>query len=176
MSTAFVALGSNKAGELASPIAQLQRACEHLEELAFSRVRRVSSFYRTPAWGNVAGASEDHADYCNAVLELHTELSPAALLQALHDIEDRCGRVRDESNQNAARTLDLDLLLYANLSVRTVDLTVPHPRMHERLFVLLPLLELAPDIQLPKLGKAAELAAALAPENITKLEDNVWDM
>lgn len=176
MSTAFIALGSNLAGELSSPIAQLRRACEHLEELAFSRVRRVSSFYRTPAWGNPADAGENSADYCNAVLELHTELSPVALLQALHEIEDRCGRVRDENNQNAARTLDLDLLLYANLSIRTVDLTVPHPRMHERLFVLLPLLEIAPDIQLPRLGKAAELAAALAPETILKLEDDAWAM
>ena len=174
MSTAFIALGSNKAGELSSPVAQLRRACEALDELTFSRVRRISSFYRTPAWGD-DGANENGADYCNAVLELHTELSPAALLQELHALEDRFGRVRDAHNQNAARTLDLDLLLYANMTVRTVELTLPHPRMHQRLFVLLPLLEIAPDILLPKLGKVTELAAQLAPENIRKIKDDVWD-
>ena len=175
MSTAFIALGSNKAGDLSSPVAQLRRACKALDELSFSRVRRISSFYRTQAWGNPEGNAEDQSDYCNAVLELHTELSPAALLSALHAIEDEFGRVRDANNQNAARTLDLDLLLYAKLSVRTGELTLPHPRMHQRLFVLVPLLEIAEDIVLPKLGKAAEILAQLAPEPIQKLKDDVWD-
>jgi 2-amino-4-hydroxy-6-hydroxymethyldihydropteridine diphosphokinase len=169
MSTAFVALGSNQAGDLANASAQLHAALTALNELAFSRLRRVSSFYATPAWGDSA-----QPDYVNAVCELHTELAPAALLSALQAIENQQGRMRDAARRYGPRTLDLDLLTYGGARLNTTELTLPHPRMHERAFVLVPLLEIAPALEIPGHGKAAAFLAILGGSDIHRLEQPPW--
>ena len=174
MTTAFVALGSNLAGVLESPLAQLNSALAAMAGLAFSRLRRVSSFYSTPAWGDDEGGIEQPR-YINAVAEIHTELAADALLCALQLIESAQGRLRDPKRQNGPRTLDLDLLLYGRIRLNTIELVCPHPRMHERAFVLLPLLEIAPDVQIPGLGKAETCFAALKPSDIFKLEPEFPD-
>ena len=92
MTTAFVALGSNLAGALESPQAQLNAALAAMDELAFSRIRRVSSFYSTPAWQGDDPGDDDQARYVNAVAEIHTDLAADALLRALQDIETSQGR------------------------------------------------------------------------------------
>lgn len=169
MTTAFVALGSNLAGALETAQAQINAALAALDSLAFSRLRRVSSFYSTPAWGD-DGAGVEQPRYVNAVAEMHTDLAADAFLRALQAIENAQGRVRDPKRQNGPRTLDLDLLLYGRIRLNTIELTCPHPRMHERAFVLQPLLEIAPDVQIPGLGKAETFFAALPPSDIFKLD------
>ena len=169
MTTAFVALGSNLAGALQSPHAQLNAALASMDGLAFSRMRRVSSFYSTPPWGD-DGSNAEQLRYVNAVAEIHTDLAADALLRALQEIELAQGRVRDRNRPNGPRTLDLDLLLYGRIRLNTIELNCPHPRMHERTFVLLPLLEIAPDIDIPGLGSAKAYLAALSLEDIYKLE------
>src|SRR5206468_1887762 len=107
-------------------------------------------------------------DYINAVAELATELPPHDLLLALQAIETRYGRVR--TTRNAPRTLDLDLLLYGNGLINTADLVVPHPRIAERAFVLVPLIEIAGDIEIPGHGRARALFDALGDQRIERLE------
>ncbi len=170
MTTAFVALGSNLAGALEAPQAQINAALAALDNLAFSRLRRVSSFYSTPAWGDDDVADDEKPRYVNAVAEMHTDLAADAFLRALQDIETAQGRVRDPKRPNGPRTLDLDLLLYGRIRLKTIELTCPHPRMHDRAFVLQPLLEIAPDVQIPGLGKAETYFAALPPSDIFKLD------
>ncbi len=167
MTTAFVALGSNLAGALQSPQVQLNTALTALDELAFSRLRRVSSFYSTPAWGNEGDVNQPR--YVNAVAEIQTDLAADALLCALQAIENAQGRQRDPKRPNGPRTLDLDLLLYGRIRLNTIELICPHPRMHERDFVLMPLLEIAPDVQIPGLGRAETYFAALKTTDIFKL-------
>ena len=169
MTTAFVALGSNLAGALQNPQMQLSTALAAIDGLAFSRLRRVSSFYSTPAWGDDSAADEQPR-YVNAVAEIQTDLAADALLCALQAIENAQGRLRDHKRPNGPRTLDLDLLLYGRIRLHTIELTCPHPRMHERAFVLLPLLEIAPEVQIPGLGRAETYFAALKPSDIFKLE------
>lgn len=138
MFRSFIGLGSN----LAEPTQQLQQALTALARLEHCRLGLVSPFYRNPALG-----PGTQPDYVNAVAELFTTLSAAALLAQLHAIENAQGRVR--SMRWAARTLDLDLLLYGDSIIATPTLQVPHPRMHERNFVLYPLYAIAPDLTLP---------------------------
>jgi 2-amino-4-hydroxy-6-hydroxymethyldihydropteridine diphosphokinase len=140
---AFIALGSN----LADPAAQVRRAFEALAGLRESRLVARSSLYRTAPVGYA-----DQPDFINAVALIETRLSAGKLLQALLEIEHGFGRVREF--RNAPRILDLDLLLYDDLIHHEHGLTVPHPRMHERGFVLAPLLEIAPDCVIPGLGPA----------------------
>jgi 2-amino-4-hydroxy-6-hydroxymethyldihydropteridine diphosphokinase len=179
MTTAYIALGSNLpgvctvTGTLRAPNAQLDAACIALDALAFSRLRRVSSYYASPAWSN-EDTEEKQPDYVNAVAEIQTDLAPDALLSALHDIENTHQRVRDPARRYGPRTLDLDLLVYGRIRLKTVNLTLPHPRLHERAFVLVPLLEIAPDLDLPGLGKAAGFFAAVNTANILKLEKSEW--
>ena len=169
MTTAFIALGSNLAGALQSPHMQLKTALAAIDGLAFSRLRRVSSFYSTPAWGD-DHATGEQSRYVNAVAEIQTDLAADALLGALQAIENAQGRLRDPKRPNGPRTLDLDLLLYGRIRLNTIELTCPHPRMHERAFVLLPLLEIAPDVQIPGLGRAETFLAALKITDIFKLD------
>ncbi len=169
MTIAFVALGSNLSGALETPQAQINAALVALDTLAFSRLRRVSCFYSTAAWGD-DGAGVEQPRYVNAVAEMHTDLAADAFLRALQTIENEQGRVRDPKRTNGPRTLDLDLLLYGRIRLNTIELTCPHPRMHERAFVLQPLLEIAPDVQIPGLGKAETFFAALPPSDIFKLD------
>lgn len=153
MSICFIAMGSN----LDSPRLQLQRAKLALAGLPGTRLLAESDVYRSPAMtlpGSVA-----QPDYYNAVLELQTELSPHDLLEALHAIEVIQGRQRAE--RWAARTLDLDILLYDDLQLTDTRLTIPHPGMAQRNFVLYPLQDIAPNIKIPGLGLLSELIAHL---------------
>ncbi|MEI7968664.1 MAG: 2-amino-4-hydroxy-6-hydroxymethyldihydropteridine diphosphokinase [Betaproteobacteria bacterium] len=144
---AYVGLGSNLAG----PVRQLQDAIRALADLPDTRLIAVSGFYRTAPVGYL-----DQPDFVNAVASLDTSLSARNLLDELLVIERRHGRVR--TRLNGPRTLDLDLLLFGDVSLDEAGLTLPHPRMHERAFVLVPLAEIASDLVLAGRGPVRELA------------------
>lgn len=144
---AYVALGSN----LGDSRRILVEAVDVLDAWPGIRFLATSRFYRTPPWGMT-----DQPDFLNAVVRLHTDLSPHTLLDALMDIERRAGRVRDGVRWGP-RTLDLDLLHMDGVSIADDRLTLPHPRIAERAFVLLPLAELAPTLLLPGQGRVDEL-------------------
>ena len=157
---AFVALGAN----LADPLAQVRAAGAALAGLPESRLLRLSSFYRTTPLG-IRG----QPDFINAVAALASDLEPLPLLDALFEIERRFGRRREF--HHAPRTLDLDLLLYDRLIVDSPRLSLPHPRMHLRAFVIAPLLEIAPDCRIPGRGSAAAWLPAVGRQGIEKLPD-----
>lgn len=156
---AFVGLGAN----LENPLQQVRRAISELGAIENTRLLAASSLYRSAPVGYA-----DQPDFINAVARLQTGLSPRELLDALHVIENRHGRRR--SVRNAPRTLDLDLLLYGMLVVQGEDLTLPHPRMHERAFVLLPLVEIAPDTSVPGHARASQLLALVDRSGVEKLD------
>ncbi|HEV7802037.1 MAG TPA: 2-amino-4-hydroxy-6-hydroxymethyldihydropteridine diphosphokinase [Burkholderiales bacterium] len=156
---AYVALGSN----LRDPAAQVKAGVEELAMLPDTRLVQVSSLYRTAPVGFL-----DQPDFVNAVALIETALTPRTLLDALLAIERRYGRVRDFPN--APRTLDLDILLFGDEPYRDDALTIPHPRLHERAFVLVPLAEIAPDTIVPGLQSASELVARVDASGIEKLE------
>jgi len=155
--TAFIGLGAN----IGDPGKQLRGALAALDEIPGTRVTRASSFWRTAPIGYAA-----QPDFVNAVAEVETAQAPRALLDALLAIEKRFGRERGFAN--APRTLDLDLLLYGARVIAEPDLRVPHPRMHERAFVLAPLVEIAPGVEIPGKGKAAALLAAIEDQRAEK--------
>ena len=147
MAIAYIALGSN----LHTPREQLKRALNALAQLPQTQLMAVSSFYRSKPLG-----PQDQPDYLNAAVEISTALSPLALLDELQRIENEQGRVR--LRRWGERTLDLDILLYGNEIIQTDRLTVPHYDMHNREFVIVPLVEIAPNLILPNGQKLAELA------------------
>ena len=155
---ATIGLGAN----LNDPAAQVEYALAELDRLPGTRLLARSSLYASAPVGYV-----DQPDFINAVAQIETSLAPRTLLAALLDIEHRHGRER--SFRNAPRTLDLDLLLYGDAHFHEEGLTLPHPRMHERGFVLLPLLEIAPDTVIPGHGRAADRLAACADQNVVVL-------
>jgi len=155
---AFVAFGAN----LGNPVAAYEEAINAMANLEATRVVRPSALYRSSPVG-VSG----QPDYLNAVVELQTQLTAAALLQALMAIEQRAGRTRE--SHRAPRTMDLDLLLYDQQVIRQPGLEVPHPRMHERAFVLVPLTEIAADIHVPGHGPACNLLTCVGDQDITRL-------
>lgn len=157
--TAFIALGSN----LADPAAQIRSALRALAALPGTRLVRHSSFYRNPPAGGL-----DQPDFVNAVAEIDTTIGPRELLRLLLDIERAHGRVRDFPN--APRTLDLDIVLYGSERVTEPGLTVPHPRMLERGFVMVPLAEIAPAAVVPGAGSAAELARNVDASGMIRIE------
>jgi 2-amino-4-hydroxy-6-hydroxymethyldihydropteridine diphosphokinase len=147
---AYVALGSN----LGDPRQQVLDAMEALARLPGTRLLKRSQLYRTPPWGVL-----EQPPFINAAVQLDSSLSPHGLLDALIEIEQSAGRVR--AQRNGPRTLDLDLLYVDGVQLDDERLTLPHPRMTERAFVLLPLHDLAPSLQLPGRGSVAELLARL---------------
>ena len=149
MTLAYVGLGAN----IGEPRRQLRTALQELNSLPKTRMTATSGLYRSAALGYL-----DQPEFLNAVVELDTELSPDALLDNLQEIETAHGRERPFAG--APRTLDLDLLLYGDAALATPRLTVPHPRMHERAFVLKPLAEIAPLAAIPGHGKARDLLCA----------------
>ena len=143
---AYIGLGSN----MANPVAQVRGALDELAHLPSSRLLAVSSLYRSAPVGKL-----DQPDFINAVALIETDLTPQDLLKSLLEIEHYHGRVREY--RNGPRTLDLDILLYDDLQCNDAHLTLPHPRMHQRAFVLQPLCEIAPDCRLAGHGPVAEL-------------------
>lgn len=157
--SAWVALGSN----LSDPPHQVERGFEALAALPQTRLRARSRLYRTRPWGVV-----DQPDFINAAAWLETTLAPRELLDALLTAEARAGRVRGV--RYGPRVLDLDLLLYGDRVVREPGLVLPHPRLHERAFVLLPLADIAADVEVPGRGRVAELLAGVDVSGCTVLE------
>ncbi len=157
---AFVGLGSN----LDDPGSQLQRAFADLDRLPGTRLLLRSSLYRSAPVGYL-----DQPDFVNAVAKVATELTPQELLQALLQIEHNHGRER--TFRNAPRTLDLDVLLYDDLQLHEHGLTIPHPQMHLRAFVLQPLLEIAPDCVIPGAGSAEQALRACAGQALERMEN-----
>jgi 2-amino-4-hydroxy-6-hydroxymethyldihydropteridine diphosphokinase len=158
MTVAYVGLGAN----IGVPRRQLQAAFEALKALPQTRFLRASALFRSAPLGYA-----NQPDFLNAAAMLDTELTPEALLDQLQGIEKDQGRER--SFANAPRTLDLDLLLYGNLVLQEPRLTLPHPRMHQRAFVLQPLLELDPGVTIPGRGRAADLLAACDDQNVERI-------
>jgi 2-amino-4-hydroxy-6-hydroxymethyldihydropteridine diphosphokinase len=155
--TAYVGLGSN----LGDPRRELLAAFDELARLPQTRLAARSSLYRSAPLGH-----EAQPDFLNAVARLETGLEAEALLDALQEIERKHGRERPF--RDAPRTLDLDLLLYGEMQVSGPLLSLPHPRMHERAFVLAPLLELDPQASIPGRGSAAALLAACARQRVER--------
>lgn len=154
----FIGLGAN-VGDVLKAIPQ---AMKELSEIPRTRLLAKSSLYRTAPVG-----IENQPDFVNAVAKLCTGLSAKELLGQLHVMERRHGRVRRE--KNGPRTLDLDLLMYDDLVSSDSSMIIPHPRMHERAFVLLPLSEIAPEIVIPGHGPIGELLSRLPIQGVTRL-------
>ena len=148
---AYIALGAN----LGDPPAQLQAALRSLRSAPALEVVAVSPLYRTPPLG-----PPGQPDYCNAVCVVDTALEPEALLDLLQGIENAAGRKRD-GERWGPRLLDLDLLHMEGRVSRTPRLTLPHPELQRRAFVLMPLARVAPELVIPGLGPVATLAAAV---------------
>ena len=154
---AVIALGSN----LAEPARQVRAALSALE--AQIQIEKTSSLYVTAPVGY-----DDQPDFVNAVCSVRTSLDGVSLLAVLNRIEADFGRKR--TFRNAPRTLDLDIIDFDGISSSDPHLTLPHPRAHERSFVMKPLAEILPDFVLGEHGRAADLAAALGEEGIRLLE------
>ncbi|WP_184451942.1 MULTISPECIES: 2-amino-4-hydroxy-6-hydroxymethyldihydropteridine diphosphokinase [unclassified Xanthomonas] len=139
-------------GNLGDAAATLRTALAALDTLPQTRLLRASQLYRSPAWGR-----EDQPDFVNAAALVTTTLPAPALLQALLDLEHRHGRQRQPGERWGPRTLDLDLLLYAEAVIDLPGLQVPHPFLHQRAFVLLPLAEIAADAVIPGHGTVRDV-------------------
>jgi 2-amino-4-hydroxy-6-hydroxymethyldihydropteridine diphosphokinase len=157
---AHIGLGAN----LADPEKQVRAALDELAAAPGIVLERKSSLYRTAPIGY-----DNQPDFINAVARVRTTLEPQALLDALLDIERTHGRVREFLN--APRTLDLDVLLYEDRVINTDTLNVPHPRAHLRAFVLLPLLEVSPDVIIPGIGPASAWLAHCQDQPIQRIAD-----
>ena len=155
MNKVYIALGSN----LEHPQAQLTAALQALNELYDSRLTAVSSFYQSKPLG-----PQDQPDYVNAVACLETSLAPLALLDELQRIEHEQGRVR--LRRWGERTLDLDILLYADHIIQSERLIVPHYDMYQREFVIIPLVEIAPHLVLPNGQSIQTLAQKFADHHM----------
>lgn len=161
MGNALIALGGN-VGDVR---ATFPKAISNILGMAQATLLARSSDYRTPPWGE-----EAQEPFINACVEVETGLDPHALLFTLHKIEKRFGRDRAKEQRWGPRTLDLDLLAYDDAVIKQPDLTLPHPRLFERAFVLVPLAEIAPDRVIAGRSVASALAQ-LSTEGIERLPD-----
>ena len=157
---AYIGLGSNQ-GEI---VEALNSAIESLRSIEQTEVVAVSPFYRS------APIDAPGPDFLNAVAKVETALEPYALLLHLLDIELMLGRKRRGLKKNAPRNVDLDLLLVGDMIIQSTPLTLPHPRLHLRAFVLRPLLDLAPEIRIPGQGPAAAFLDAVEDQKVEPLE------
>ena len=168
MHVAFVGLGSNlgndRNGIFESPKQQLLNAIQSIDNQTTIHLLKTSPFYQTQAIG-----PGDQPDYINAAIKIETSLSAHQLLLALQSIENQQGRVRKE--RWGARTLDLDILVFDQLIENSEQLILPHPRAHERAFVLAPLNDLDPNLVIPKRGNISSLLANCSMQGIVKLHD-----
>ena len=159
--SAYVGLGSN----LHQPKEQIDRAIPLLGKFPGTWISGISSLYQSAPIG-----VGPQSDFINAVVCLSTTVDPFKLLQLLLQLEADFGRVRASEGGNA-RTLDLDLLLHGTQIIDTFELILPHPRMHQRRFVLLPLLELAPGLEIPPHGDIEQLIETCEPQRVERLRD-----
>lgn len=155
----FIGLGSN----LDDPVAQVEAALQALDGLPDSQLIQRSSLYKSPPMG-----PQDQPDYINAVAEIDTTLSAHALLEHLQALEQAHGRIR--RRHWGERTLDLDILLYEQLQITDDTLTIPHPGIALRPFVLYPLAEIAPMLCIPGRGNIADLCLRCPADQLEKLE------
>lgn len=163
---AYVGLGSN----LGDPVAQLRSGVAALSRLALTSADVCSSLYRTAPVG-----LQDQPDFINAVCRLRTLQDPETLMRNLLEIERSHGRVR-QGERGGPRTLDLDLLLYGDRIIESAHLTVPHPRLHERAFVLYPLREIDPKLFIPGRGALNALLQACREQRVERIENPaLWD-
>jgi len=156
---AYVGIGSNLDG----PASQVKNAIGLLGEVAGTRLVATSSLYRSGAFGGI-----EQPDFVNAVAGLLTTLAPGKLLAELQAIESRQGRERDDRRWGP-RVIDLDLLVYSAEKTDAPDLTLPHPGIGERNFVLLPLAEIAPDLAVPGLGRVANIPVNMIEPSISRI-------
>jgi 2-amino-4-hydroxy-6-hydroxymethyldihydropteridine diphosphokinase len=159
MHSCYIALGSN----LENPLAQIKSAFNALQSLPNCRVTQQSSLYRSAPMG-----PQEQPDYINAVIQLDTSLSPDALLQALQALEQAQGRQRNL--HWGPRTLDLDILLYGQLQLQSESLTIPHPGLYLRNFVLYPLAEIAPKLIFPDGSRLADRLSQCDRSGLEKLD------
>lgn len=157
---AWIGLGSNLAG----PSEQVERGLAALAHLPRTQLQQRSHLYRSAPWG-----MRDQPDFVNAVAAIESGLTPRELMAALFDIERSFGRERN-ADRWGPRILDLDLLLYADHIIDEPGLRVPHPHLHERAFVLLPLAEIAPHLQIPGRGSISDLVARVDASDCRRLE------
>lgn len=162
---AWLGLGSNQQ----RPAAQLREALDRLGAVDGIEILAVSSFYQTPPWGD-----EDQDDFVNAVAQIETRLRPVALLHELQRVEKLMGRERN-ARRWGPRLIDIDMLLYGEQKIQLDGLEVPHPRMHERAFVLIPLAEIDPDLEIPGHGTVKMCLDHLDDDGIRQLKNEVLD-
>ena len=162
---AWLGLGSNQQ----QPMDQLTEAISRLAETKGIGILRTSSFYRTPPWGD-----EQQDDFINAVVQIETSLEPFSLLGELKTIENLMGRKRS-GRRWGPRLIDIDLLLYGDQQLHMDELEVPHSRMHERAFVLIPLAELDPELDIPGRGSVENLLQQIDCSGIKRLENENLD-
>ena len=160
MQTAYIGFGSN----LGDSLSMLETVKKEINASKDFVLKRTSPIYRTQP----IDVPDQQDDYINAVFEIETSREPEDILNQLAAIEDRHGRIRGKI-RNSARTLDLDLLLVGNYSVQSEILTLPHPRIHQRAFVLVPLYELSPDLEIPGQGTVRALLEDVKDQEIERL-------
>jgi 2-amino-4-hydroxy-6-hydroxymethyldihydropteridine diphosphokinase len=162
-STVFVGLGSN----LDHPALHVEHALRDIDELPETALVKISTLYETTPVG-----LKDQPAFVNAVAQIATTLSAHDLLARLHAIEVQHGRVRNSATEerNGPRTLDLDILMFDDALIDERGLTVPHPRMHERAFVLVPLVEIAPEVVIPGKGLAKEFLSTVDTKGVSLLK------
>jgi len=158
---AFVGVGGN-VGDVETTLAEAMWA---LDSLPQTSLRAQSRMYRTPPWGNT-----DQPPFINAVVELQTRLAPRVLLDLLLDIELRFGRDRSEGEKWGPRELDLDLLMYGDEQVDEPGMHLPHPHLHERAFVLVPLAEIAPQLEILGARRVSDLLKAVDTTGIEAID------
>lgn len=158
---AWVGLGSNQG----DAVDHLREALRRLAAAPEVGITARSSLYRSAPWGD-----PDQEDFVNAVVAVETSLDAPGLLQVLHAIEETMGRTRSERRWGP-RSIDLDLLLCDTGTRQEADLQLPHPRMHQRAFVLIPLLEIAPGTMIPGAGPAEACLQAVADQDVARLPD-----
>lgn len=158
---AFLGMGGN-VGDVPTTLTEAMWAIDSLPQTS---IRAQSKFYRTPPWGRT-----DQPEFVNAVVELQTRLTPRVLLNYLLEIETRFGRERDEGEKWGPRELDLDLLTFGEERIDEPGMHIPHPHLHERAFVLVPLAEIAPSLEIPEVGTVSDLLAGVSAAGIEAIE------
>lgn len=160
MHTVYLGLGSNQS----DPISQIKNATDLIEKIETSKIIKKSSLYESLPVGYL-----DQPNFINQVISLQTSLSPAELFERFQQIEFQLKRVK--KIVNGPRTIDIDILLFNQEIILTKDLTIPHPRMLDRAFVMIPLLEIEPNILVPKISNLKEILGKLDKKTLTKIND-----